>query len=523
MEKLMRLPSLLAAAALAFAACPTIAASAVAPEPARAPAAGKLVLIGGAGNQGLFNVRPVQGGGWLVAGAATGPDGTRDLSVWKLTADLRLDTAFGQGGQVRLGSSGDDQAADVVERLDAGGRVVGYLVAGQVGAGDGDFANRGWHGDADLAFIGLDPRGRLDPSFANHGVRLLGGSQDDVMVVHINNFSEPGLRLAPTGKGFYVAAITRSIDGDFSAEGMTGSPVGRDAVVLKIGADASLDPSFAQHGVFRIGSEPHPDPKVREANDFLFTVRTLDDGGVAAGGYTIGYALRLADRTLSVPGNAARERQTASCEGKGRDKFCFPMDGMMLRLTADGRLRSSWGDGGVRFVGGGGQEKLYDAFVDHADRTLFVGRTSSYDLDMTRPRDGTDRFDGFIGRLDAKGQLDRTFGETGVVTINGQLDERASRIVELSSGRYAVAYQRSDALASPDEDDDAPKIPGVMILSPSGAVVSDTHLPVFGKTVALAIAPDGSVLLAGLAQNQAPGGPAPDGDDLFFSLTPAPR
>jgi hypothetical protein len=509
MENAMRIPLLLAAVTLVAAAGP--AAAQLQPKIER------LELVGGAGDQGMHNVRATHDGGWLVAGATTGRNGGRDLAVWKLNSNLSLDAGFGDGGRVTLGSTGDDQAADIVERLDATGRVTGYLVAGQVGAGDGDFAGRGWHGKLDLAFVGLDATGRLDSSFADRGVRLMGGSDDDEMVVHLNNFSEPGLRLARTDAGFYVAAMTRSSDGDFPVKGMIGSPAGRDAVVLKIGADARPDSTFAERGVFRIGSEPHADPAVREANDFLFTVQTLPDGGVAAAGYTLGYSMRLAGRTVPISGNLASDPQTSDCKGNDREKFCFRMDGMLLRLTPQGRLLSSWGDDGVRFVGGGGQEKLYDGFVDHADRTLFVGRTSSYDLDMTRARTGSDRFDAFIGRLDSKGAMDRTFGKTGVVTVAGVLDERAARVIELAHGLYGVGYQQGDPML-PRDADDAPKSPGVLFLDDHGARVGDVHVPVFGKAVALAVARDGSVLLAGLAQRQAPGGPKPQGDDLFFCV-----
>jgi hypothetical protein len=506
----MRIDVVLMVAALVAAAMPASAKQRV--------EIGPVVLIGGAGDQGLHNVRPAQDGGWLVAGATKASGGNRDLAIWKLTPTLSLDTHFGDGGRVTLGSSADDQAADIIERVDASGRVIGYLVAGQVGAGDRDFGNRGWHGKLDLAFIGLDAQGRLDPAFADRGVRLVGGSDDDEMVVHRENFSEPGLRLARSGTGFYVAAMTRSSNGDFPTASMIGSPAGRDALVLKIDASAHLDTAFAEHGVFRIGTEPQPDPALREPNDFLFTVQALADGGVAAAGYTLGYSLRLAGATIPIAGNSVVHPQTADCNGEDRDKFCYRMDGLLLRLNAQGKLQSSWGKSGVQFVGGGGQEKLYDGFVDHAGRTLFVGRTSSYDLDMKRPRAGTDRFDAFIGRLDSHGVMDRTFGKTGVVTVAGVLDERAARVVELASGNYAVAYQKSDPKAPRDEADDAPKAPGVLLLNDRGARVGDAAVPVFGKAVALAIARDGSILLAGLAQRPAPGGPIPEGNDLFFCV-----
>jgi len=203
------------------------------------------------GEQGVHNIRPAPDGGYFLAGTSPSDKGDRDIAVWKLDARLRPDPGFGRDGLVTLGSTGDDQAVDVV--VTAKGTL---LVLAQAGAGDRNFKNFNHAGGMDLALLRLDPTtGRLvSPENGHAPIQLMGGGDDDEFIVHLDNFSEPGSRWAETGDGgLIVAAMTHSHDGPWGSGVDAGSSHGRDILIFKLTADGKLDTRCAGDGFCRRG------------------------------------------------------------------------------------------------------------------------------------------------------------------------------------------------------------------------------------------------------------------------------
>jgi uncharacterized delta-60 repeat protein len=444
---------------------------------------------------GVHNLRVLRDGGVMAIGATPGPGGDRDMALWKLTPGLKLDGGFGQGGLVRLGGSKDDQAADAIERLDAAGHTVGLLVLGQVRAADGDFAGHAFHGGSDLALVGLTPSGALDPGYGAGGVTLMGGAGDEEVVVHLNNFSEPGLRLARRDGAIYLAAMTTSTDGDFLAAATLGRAKSRDALVMRLDAAGRLDPTFGTAGVLRLGTDPQPDTKLRGPNDFLFSLTTTAQG-IYAGGYTLGVGLAQGDHVSPARGNMATPPD-AACQGPGRGKYCYRMDGMLLRLRPDGGLDPAWGDHGVRFVGGSGQEKLYGIDVDERGRMVFLGRTSSHDLDLKAAAGGASGFSNFIGRLTPDGALDPTFGSGGIATFATDQNLKGARILACGPGRYTALLHSERS----DDDEEVAADTGesltVLFLDDHGRVADRLTISGVGKATGLAAMRDGDLAIAG--------------------------
>ena len=288
-----------------------------------------MVSIATPAGEGVHNILLTRDGGVLVLGTRENAGGDRDIAIWKRQADLSPDPAFGAGGVINLGSSDDDQAADAVELFSPDGKSEGFLVVAQVGAGDGAFAGLGHAGGADLALIRLRTDGRLDERFGTGGLVQLGGSEDEELVVHLNNFSEPGKRILPGPDGtFYIAAQTRSSDGDFEPDGVVGVAASRDAIILRVTSDGELDASYGNGGIVRVGTSPHLDPLEREPNDFFFALASEPDGGIVASGYALGRKLELAGGDLLAPGNMVRNTER-TCDVA---KYCYLMDGLLVRL-----------------------------------------------------------------------------------------------------------------------------------------------------------------------------------------------
>ena len=84
------------------------------------------VRIERAGADGVHNLRCSSDGTYLLAGHTTSLEGDRDMAIFRLDRELRLDPSFGSSGVFTLGGSGDDQFADVCEWRDASGRLQGY-------------------------------------------------------------------------------------------------------------------------------------------------------------------------------------------------------------------------------------------------------------------------------------------------------------------------------------------------------------------------------------------------------------
>jgi uncharacterized delta-60 repeat protein len=380
---------------------------------------------GGPGEDGVYNMRQTADGGYILAGNSEGSGSSRDLAIWKLTEALTFDSEFGDSGWVKLGGSADDQAADVIEVLNAGGQPDGYLVVGYAESTDCDFAGLAHRGKIDTVLVRLNADGTLRASFGKGGIRLYGTSGDDEPIVHRHNYSEPGLRIVQASDGFIVATHARASDGDLEGIVVSGRALGRDVFIFKVDERGEFVESWADRGRFVLGAERGTQDRQENPNDFIFGIRLLEDGGLVGCGYTLGKSIVLDGVEIPTRGSGD-EQGAANAFGKTE---LYKMDGMLIRLTPDGRLDPRFGKHGVAFLGGTGQEKMYDVEPDGRGGYLAVGRTASQDLDMERPSTsgGSDGMDMFLARLDGRGRLDPTFGQGGVVIFSESGDNQGLR------------------------------------------------------------------------------------------------
>lgn len=381
------------------------------------------VTLGAPGEDAGFNIRATLDGGYVVAGCMSVPGFGRQMALYKLRPDLSLDPGFGREGRWIFGGRGDDQAVDVIELPGASGGSAGYLVAGYTKQPDGDFAGRQSHGAIDIVLVRLSADGALDPGFGEGGVRLYGGSGDDEVLVHLDNFSEPGDRIAAVPQGFIIAAMTRSKDGDLAGIRGIGTQVSRDLMIFMVDHRGEYHSSFGERGILRLGSTPVARADPREPNDFVFSMKPAPAGDFVAAGYHLGSGLTLADGTAISQGNTG---EPLLAEGESRQKH--QMDGWVLRFDEHGRLKSSWGDRGLAFVGGTRQEKIYDVAVAPDGGCFVTGRTASWDQQFSRAQPGVDDFDMVLVKLRADGRLDEGFGAKGCVYFGGAAGDQGLRV-----------------------------------------------------------------------------------------------
>lgn len=448
------------------------------------------------GEDGGYSIRQTADGGYLVAGTTAGSGGDRDMAVWKFTHDLLLDSNFAEQGVLRIGSSGDDQAADAIQVLTERGNPDGYLMVGYADTADLDFAAETHHGKIDTVIVRLDSNGRPDPHWYDNGILFWGGEEDDEPIVHHHNYTEPGDRLLQVPGGFILATHTRSTEGDLQTVKTVGTSEGRDAILLKLNMQGDLDTGWADQGVFRFGTVPGNQDRQEHANDFLFSIRELSDGDIAASGYTLGKEFRNDNIVVKTRGNND-DQGIAVADG---NPDLYKMDMMVLKLTPHGQLRDSWGQHGMVFIGGTRQEKGYDLFEDREGRLLLTGRTSSFDLDIERQEDGLNGRDMLLYRINQDGSADERFNENGAVTLPGGVGQfqRAVTLRDFNILALGFTDNNSGVFALPGSPDLHRQ--GVLaIFSDLGELIKLYSLGLEGedKPSSLLVDRDGNVLVTG--------------------------
>lgn len=385
------------------------------------------------GEDGLHNLRIGSDGDLFAVGVTSTPEGGRDIALWKMTGEFEPDLSFGDGGMVRLGSSGDDQGVDVILQGEE------IWILGQVGGGDGDFSGLGYAGGIDLCLIRLDRKGNRIPG--SEAITLWGGSEDDEFIVHLHNYSEPGDRYAAAEDGYVIAAMTRSSDGPWGGEVQAGNPSKRDVLIFKIDNKGGVDSRFGSGGYFRLGTEPGLQEKQKSAHDFAFSIKENPGKGYLISGYTVGSRLVMPDGSIIPTRGNGDDQGDNDCE-KG-EFFCYKMDGLLFALDEAGNLRPDFGNQGVVFYGGTRQEKMYDLWVEEDGSIYTVGRTTSHDLDVERPFSEFGQFDGVLFKFDATGRLDGSFGEGGKVIFATRGDDQTLRLFQKGKSLWLLSHSDS--------------------------------------------------------------------------------
>lgn len=439
------------------------------------------------GEDAGYSIRQTRDGGYLVAGTSAGPDGDRDLALWKFDNALQPDPDFAEQGMLRLGSSADDVAVDAIQVLDASGEADGYLVLGFAGAADREFSGENHRGGIDTLILRLDNHGLPDPDWHNNGVLFWGGEADDSPLTDSaqpgesgehGEHGESGHRILQMGESFIILTHTRSRGGDLAGS-VTADPAGgQDAVLLKLDANGQLDSDFAERGLLRLGNLPGRQP----GDEFLFSLAELHSGHLVVVGYTTGEAVNRETRD-----NNNRE-QAASVD----------TDVVVIKLSAAGRLQQDWGNAGMVVIGGSGQDRAFFLSEDNDRRLLISGRSDSNDGDFSGRSGSGDGM--LLLRLLQDGSVDRRFAQTGALHLTGGNGQFQQALTLRDYSIAALGFSRSNEgiFALTDEPDQQ----GQVILALYGETGAQQFLFSIGAAGedwanALLLDREGNLLLSG--------------------------
>lgn len=397
----------------------------------------------------LFNDAALQPDGKLLLAAPTLPaSGDSDFSVLRLMADGSVDSGFGNNGAAtvafnRAGGSLVDAATGITLQQD--GKIV------VVGLVDGDAAT-----GPDMGIVRLDSQGKPDDTFGNGGKAIVPFNLGDCSA---GGCLDLAYRVAQQSDGkLLVVGVAQN-----------GATTGRMALA-RLTVSGQRDSTFDGDG--RV---------------------TFDFGGDLAYGLRV---RQLADQQHIVAVGVAN-----TAPGSANTDFA------LVKLDQFGQLDPNFGVGGkatYAFDVGGNLVDGATDFAELPDGRLLVCGTAV----VNAPENG----DFACVRFTADGKPDPTFTPTLVpFDLGGNLNDAGYAFAFDRFGRVVVAGRAARA----DKNDDF----GVIRLLPDGALddsfgnsgfVHVGDAPLFGTdydnaATAIAIQPDGQILVAGYATYDAAG------------------
>ncbi|MFN3564716.1 MAG: hypothetical protein ACK4V1_01855 [Burkholderiaceae bacterium] len=425
--------------------------------------------------------------------AATCGSHCADFSLY-VAARGDLDPTFGSGGKVSTSFvTASDLTTDSADRghalaLAPDGKIV---VAGTTTAG-GIFRGFG-SSNQNFALARYNPDGSLDTSFGG-SIFSSGGGKAVTLFADDYNDEARALALAPDGKIVAAGLTAKGTDSRFA--------------LARYNADGALDATFGSDGrvVTPIGS----------TNSSAYAVALAPTGKIVVAGYSYNgtnfdFALARynADGTLDTtfgsggkvltPIGASDEIAYALAlapDGKlvvaGYSHSGTKFDFALARYNADGTLDPTFGSGGkVLTPIGAGHDYAFALALAPDGKIVVVGMSSN-----------GGNADFALARYNADGSLDTTFGSGGkVVTPIGTSHDQAYAVALAPDGRIVVAGSTYNgtkydfALARYNADGSLDTGFG------SGGKVVTTIGSGDDETYALALAPDGRIVVAGKSFN----------------------
>lgn len=374
--------------------------------------------------------------------------GDIDILLMKLNRDLSFDSAFGQGGLVRIGGLLDDYPVYIGQ--DSFGSV--YVSSTTESAG-----LAGHVSGMDLLAIKMNPNGALDSSFYDDGMHIFGGSAMDYAnggyIDEQNNFYIFG-RVFSTS----LSNVDPSND--------TGTAV-TNGLIAKYGSTGILDITFDLNGVYMRGDGPLDDLAycvsgihVESNGDIVWcgvdfnvsndaTVGKIDVNGVIDASFgtngkttLIGSGLdEFNSMAVDSNGNIYAVGHSSSATVNTTNPTNGGSDILVAKFLPDGNLDSGFAEDGILLIGGSGDEGYIDynypsMCLNKEDKVYIVSASNSTDIPGTVNEGLTDCF---VVRLNSDGSFDTSFDDDGKMFLGGSSHDRAIKINATESGRVYVS------------------------------------------------------------------------------------
>jgi uncharacterized delta-60 repeat protein len=353
----------------------------------------------------------IQDDGKIIALGYSNNSINEDVLLARFNTDGSLDASFGKGGFILYDGGGNDRGLGLALQND--GKIVasGYTYAGS---------------QRDVLVLRYNANGTPDRTFGTGGVVT---------------YSSPG---SGTDIGFGVAIQT---DGGIIVVGETSNRTNQDALVLRYTTTGSLDNKFGTRGVVMYGGAGmdrgfattiQQDKKIIVAGssvvknkDDVLVFRLNPDGtmdGTFGSGGTVMYS---GSGDNSDYGNCVSLQSDNKIVVSGAVSEGSAFDVFLLRYNQNGTPDITFGNNGVAVYGDAGEKNDYGyAHVIQRDgRIVITGFT----------RNGAND-DVLLVRFDPTGQPDKTFGNGGMVTWNGQGNnmDYGQGIALQSDGKIAI-------------------------------------------------------------------------------------
>jgi uncharacterized delta-60 repeat protein len=377
----------------------------------------------------------------LTAGYTTSPNTSDDFAVARYNSNGTLDATFGGGGLATVDfQRGSDSARAVALQPGTGGKV---LVAGYVG---GDFG-----------VVRLNPSGAVDTTFGPKGSKGkvivdLGGAE------HLNDVA-----VLPSGKFVLAGASNGTI------------------ALARFNADGTLDTTFGNKG------------KVVTAVAVALEVSNLE--------HAVSVAVDTLGRVV-VSGNTRQVHPDS------------PRDFLVARFTAAGALDTTFGAAHTGVV----TTDIRSGSIDRATALVLQGDgkivLAGYSAPATAPYQPQPAA---LVRYNPDGSLDPAFGQGGVATAawqpGGVYFQETSAALEQPDGKILLAGLADDYTKTVLGSSDTPAVLLLhMRLNPdgspdtsygslgTGAVATAIPPDLNARATAMALQPDGRVILAGFQE-----------------------
>lgn len=352
----------------------------------------------------------VQEDGKVVVAGYTSSESFRDFAVARFLVNGNPDPDFGSGGKVTTYFSFQDVAVDVAIQSD------GKIIALGHGYGTGTAQ--------DFALARYTFSGALDSTF---------GSEGKVMT-------------AISGGSDFAQSLAIQADGKIIAAGYAHNGTDFEFAIARYTATGTLDTSFGTGGiaVFPIGglADYLTDLIVRQDGKILvggstntpdngvdFSVAKLTSSGVLDTSFGTGGIVTIAAGVREFSwGIALQEDEKILLAGSSLGGSYYA-DTKIIRLTPDGALDASFGDGGeVITAVAAGTDLARDIAVQDDGGILVTGYANSGASD-----------DFFLLRYTDSGILDPSFGEEGIVITSISGNDQAWDLAIAPSGKIVVA------------------------------------------------------------------------------------